>query len=322
MNLRRSELLLLKEKIEEFDRIIIFRHESPDYDAKGSQFGLAYWLRHNFPNKEVLTLGYTNVTIGRGLYPKPDNLSDEEIESKEFLAIVVDTANSSRISDQRYKKAKYVIKIDHHPKNDQYGDLNIITTKAAATSELIYKIITHPIFKGYSLEKESAKFLYSGLVGDTGRFQNSSTTPYSLHVGAKLLEFGFDVQNEVYMGLYGKSINDFKVMKKIFDNYKVSPKGVAYYHLNKDELKELNLDSDQVKIYLYLFSYCEEVKIWVSFAEDTRTNDWRASIRSRDIVINKVAAKYNGGGHKVASGARPKTYGETLKLISDLENLL
>lgn len=322
MNLRRSELLLLKEKIEEFDRIIIFRHESPDYDAKGSQFGLAYWLRHNFPKKEIFTLGYTNVTLGRGLYPKPDNLSDEELKSKDFLAIVVDTANSSRVSDKRYKMAKYVVKIDHHPKIEQYGDLNIVTTKAAAASELIYKIVTHPIFKGYSLEKDSAKFLYSGLVGDTGRFQNSSTTPYSLYAGSKLLEFGFDVQNEVYMGLYGKSINDFKIMKKIFDNYKVSPKGVAYYHLDKDELKELNLDSDQVKIYLYLFSYCEEVKIWVSFAEDTRTNDWRASIRSRDIVINGVAAKYNGGGHKVASGARPKTYEDTLKLIIDLDNLL
>lgn len=321
MRLKVNDLKELKNKIEEFDRIVVFRHEAPDYDAHGSQFGFSFWLKHNFPLKEILTLGDHNVKVGKNLYPDTDTISDEELQAKPFLAIVLDTAVASRISDKRYRYATYLVKIDHHPEVDAYGDLNIVTTKAAATCELIYKILTHPVFKGYSLEKEGAKFLYSGLVGDTGRFQNSSTTPYSLYVGSKLLAFDFNVQQDVYMALYGKSIRDFAIMKQVLNNYQISEKGVAYFHLDAKALEELGLDSDEAKIYLYLFSYCEEVKVWIAFSEDSRTNNWRASIRSRDIVINKVAAKYGGGGHKVAAGARPETYADTLRLVEDIGNL-
>ena len=39
------------EKIEEYSKIIVFRHEMPDFDALGSQFGLFTWLKDNFKNK-------------------------------------------------------------------------------------------------------------------------------------------------------------------------------------------------------------------------------------------------------------------------------
>ena len=321
MRLKKADLILLRQKIEEFQQIVVFRHEAPDFDAHGSQFGLYFWLKHNFPNKDIYAPGESNAIVGKGLYPNNDKISDEVLFSKPFLAIILDTSISKRISDKRYQNAAYKIKIDHHPQEEAYGDLNIVNTDAAATCELLYKIISSPVFKPYKLEKESAKFLYSGLVGDSGRFQNSSTTPYSLYVGSKLLKYGFDLQNGVYMALYGKTLRDFKVMQRVLGNYQISPKGVAYFHLSAKDLQELNLDSDEGKIYLYLFSYCEEVKVWICFCEDARTNDWRASIRSRDIVINKVAAQYGGGGHKVAAGARPQTYEDTLKLVEDIGKL-
>ena len=172
MHLKRKDLEELLLRILSYQRIIVFRHEAPDYDAHGSQFGFAFWLKHNFPDKEIFTLGDANVIVGKHLYPKTDIVSDEEIKAKPFLAIVLDTSVSHRISDKRYQLADYVIKIDHHPQEEAYGNLNIVTTHAAATCELLYKIVSHPIFKAYSLEKESAKFLYSGLVGDNVRFQS------------------------------------------------------------------------------------------------------------------------------------------------------
>ena len=56
--------------IKKFDRIAIFRHIMPDFDALGSQFGLATWIKDNFPNKEVKVLGDNNVVFTKnGLYP-------------------------------------------------------------------------------------------------------------------------------------------------------------------------------------------------------------------------------------------------------------
>ena len=41
---------------------------------------------------------------------------------------------------------------------------------------------------------------------------------------------------------------------------------------------------------------------------------YRGSIRSRDKTINTIAQKYNGGGHRLASGVRDLS-DETLKSI-------
>ena len=62
--------------------------------------------------------------------------------------------------------------------------------------------------------------------------------------------------------------------------------------------------------------------VWVIFAYDKNINLVRASIRSRGPEINKVAEKYNGGGHKMASGAKPTTLEEAMRIMDELDLLL
>ena len=47
----------------------------------------------------------------------------------------------------------------------------------------------------------------------------------------------------------------------------------------------------------------------------------KANIRSRGPVINEIAAKYGGGGHKFASGARLKNWEDADQLIKDLDEI-
>ena len=54
-NFKKEYALVLK-KIKEYDEIAIFRHIRPDFDALGTQFGLATWIKDNFPNKTVKVL--------------------------------------------------------------------------------------------------------------------------------------------------------------------------------------------------------------------------------------------------------------------------
>ena len=56
--------------------------------------------------------------------------------------------------------------------------------------------------------------------------------------------------------------------------------------------------------------------------DDYLKNNYRVSLRSNGIDIEKVAMKYQGGGHKCASGARLNSLDEVDNLISDLDNLL
>ena len=43
--------------IKKYDTIVILRHEVPDFDASGSQFGLKTWIEDNFKNKKVYAFG-------------------------------------------------------------------------------------------------------------------------------------------------------------------------------------------------------------------------------------------------------------------------
>lgn len=121
------------EKIQAYDTIIIHRHQNPDPDAIGSQVGLRDLLRAHFPQKRVLATGYDEPTLT--WLAEMDTVSDEDYAGA--LVIVCDTANTPRIDDKRYTNGDFLIKIDHHPNDDAYGDLLWVDTDSSSTSELI-----------------------------------------------------------------------------------------------------------------------------------------------------------------------------------------
>ena len=71
-----------------------------------------------------------------------------------------------------------------------------------------------------------------------------------------------------------------------------------------------------------MFSNIKGIEIWVAVAENVEEGEWRVSIRSKGIAINGIAAKYGGGGHDQASGAKLKSIEELDSLIRDLDDLL
>lgn len=158
------------EKIKAYDTIIIHRHQRPDPDAIGSQIGLKEILKTNFSDKKILATGVNEPTLS--WIAEMDEVPDNDYEGA--LVIVTDTANTPRIDDDRYDKGDFLIKIDHHPNDDAYGDLLLVDTSASSASEIV---TDWALTLGLSLSDAAARVLYNGIVGDTGRFLYPSTTP-------------------------------------------------------------------------------------------------------------------------------------------------
>ena len=121
------------EKIKAYDTIIIHRHMKPDPDALGSQVGLKALLEHHFPEKTIKAVGFNEPTLS--WLAEMDEVDDQEFEGS--LAIICDTANTARIDDKRYTQADTIIKIDHHPNDEVYGDLVWVDTNSSSASEMI-----------------------------------------------------------------------------------------------------------------------------------------------------------------------------------------
>lgn len=310
---------LILNKIKEYDTICVYRHEFPDFDASGTQNGLVTWLRDSFPQKKIYALGKDFIDFTPRLFPTNDIVNVDEIG--DFLAIVVDTGDTKRIDDKSYAKAKEIIKFDHHPAVENYGKINIVRDELVSCSELVLDfIITNA--KKYPLSPLAAKYFYTGIVGDSGRFLFASTSIHTFECAAYCISKGIDINNDVYQVMYEKDIKDLEIQKYLLNNYTVSEHGVAYYVLKKAQLDELGLRVEQAKNHINLFSNIKGIGIWVSVSEDTEKNEFRVSIRSKKVAINKVASKYHGGGHDQASGAKLASLEELPLLIKDLDDLL
>lgn len=303
------------EQIKKYDTIIIHRHQRPDPDAYGSQVGLAEIIRASFPKKKVYQVGE--------MVSRFDWLvSQDEIEDSVYdnaLVIVTDTANRPRVDDERYTKGKYLIKIDHHPNDDVYGDICWVNTQASSCSEIIYDFYA-ACQAELTLPAGAARVLYAGIVGDTGRFMYDATTPHTLRVAAALVETGIDAA-QLNRKLDSISEPLARLSAYVLENMVVTKHKAAYVILTREIMAKYNLSDGGTAPVVPLLGKLEEVVCWTVLVEQ-ENHSYRLRIRSKGPVINELAKEYHGGGHPLASGAMLKdasaieTYVEKLDQIA------
>ncbi|MFA5486301.1 MAG: bifunctional oligoribonuclease/PAP phosphatase NrnA [Bacilli bacterium] len=304
-------------EVENADRIAVFAHKTPDFDAFGSQFGLATYLKEHYPQKEIIVLGENHYLYSGDLYPLIDVVDDSWFD-KAFLAIIVDTGNLSRVSDNRYQKADTIIKIDHHPNVEPYGKVCFVDTKAVAVSEILALVM---LAHGKGLSAEAASYLFSGIVGDSGRFKYASTTAVTFATTEVLINNGVDI-NKIYNKLYAQEVEDLQIMAYILNNFTITEHGFAYYIVTAETQTKLNIPAERAKENVNVFSGIRGVKAWAAITEIKETGEWRVSLRSAEKPINHIAAKWRGGGHVQASGATLLSKEEIALLVADIDNYL
>lgn len=305
--------------IKKYSTIVVYRHQMPDFDASGCQNGFVTWLKDSFPMKNIFSAGKDFIDFTPRLYPSIPSLDTSKLG--DYLAIVLDTGNTKRIDDDSYQNASMIIKIDHHPAVENYGNINLVNDELASCSELLVDFV-YWCQKKYPLSMLAAKYFFSGIVGDSGRFLYSSTNIHTFEAAEYCLSTGFNPSRDVYQIMYEKDVKDLDVLKYLLNNYKLSEKGVAYYILDNQTLNKLGLRPEQGKNQMSTFSNMKGIEIWVAISEDINENVWRVSIRSKNIAINEVARKYRGGGHDQASGAKLESLDEVPLMIKDLEELI
>ena len=303
--------------IKKYDRICVFRHIKPDFDAYGSQMGLVTFLKDNFPNKEIHYVGDNHVSFAGRVYPVTESLPESWFTIP-FLAIVCDVGEHDRIADPRYAYATDIVKIDHHPSKMEITDIKMVDLDSASASEMVYDLCAN--WKGKKISYQAAWYFYSGIVGDTGNFKYRSTSIHTFACAQALMESGINIA-DVTSCMFQKKIDDLKVTAYVLNHFSVSEHGVAYYYLPEDVQKDLNITSERGKDNVNLFSNIEGIEAWCSFSESIKDNCWWVSIRSKKTDISQVAAKWRGGGHANASGAKILELSELDGLIADLDAL-
>ncbi len=298
--------------INEYDEIIILRHVRPDPDAIGAQLGLKAILKSIFPNKKVTALGEMEPSLA--FLGEMDTVASVE----KPLLIVVDTAGVDRI-DGDLSLGDKVVKIDHHPNNDPFGDLNIVETGVSSTSELIFLLSFIWGFDNDYINDVSARLLFAGIVGDTGRFLFDNTSSMTHLVASELKKFNFDATKDM-SDMNRQSIRQFKFKGYLIDNFEMTDKGVLSVWVPKEVLEEYDINSNEASMHINLYREIEEAAVWFMAVEEE--DEIRVRLRSKKAVINDVAERFGGGGHPLASGVSLDSREELDALVKALESKL
>ncbi|MEB8400610.1 bifunctional oligoribonuclease/PAP phosphatase NrnA [Enterococcus casseliflavus] len=298
--------------IKAFDRIIIHRHQRPDPDALGSQVGLAEILRASFPKKEIYQVGgpVEGLDYLALMQTIPDDLY------KGALVIVTDTANAPRVSDQRYDQGAKLIKIDHHPNDEPYGELVWVNTNASSCSEMIVSF--WQMFQNeLTMTQEAARLLYAGIVGDTGRFLYPATTATTLRLAAELLDYGFDAP-KINRQLDQVSRSVARLSGYVYENIEIDEIGAGKVILSQELQQRFGVVDSETSAVVSLPGKIDEVMAWAIFVEQPE-GYYRVRMRSKGPVINEIAKRHHGGGHPLASGANAKDLEEVALIYQEIQ---
>ena len=298
--------------IKEFDRIIIHRHQRPDPDALGSQVGLAEILRASFPEKEIYQVGgpVEGLDYLALMQTIPDDLY------KGALVIVTDTANAPRVSDQRYDQGAKLIKIDHHPNDEPYGELVWVNTNASSCSEMIVSF--WQMFQNeLTMTQEAARLLYAGIVGDTGRFLYPATTATTLRLAAELLDYGFDAP-KINRQLDQVSRSVARLSGYVYENIEIDEIGAGKVILSQELQQRFGVVDSETSAVVSLPGKIDEVMAWAIFVEQPE-GYYRVRMRSKGPVINEIAKRHHGGVHPLASGANAKDLEEVAVIYQEIQ---
>jgi len=309
---------LFYELIQKYDVITVFRHQNPDPDALGSQWGLVTWLKETFPTKEIYALG-KHIGVKPQLFEAYDLVEDSVVSSS--LAIIRDTANTARIDDQRFMWAKMSLKIDHHPLGEAYAQHQIVVETASSTSEIIAGLIRE-FMLDEAISSKAAKYLYMGILTDSLNFSTSNVTHSTLENAAYLAKSQLNLP-KINEELYLIDENEFVFVNKL-RNSAIVDDGLIYAIVTKEMTDECKITPNMAKEHVNDLGLVREYEIWVLFVQQDEPNHhlYNGSIRSRNVTINDIAKMYNGGGHRLAAAVKNISIDEMKSVISDLKRRL
>lgn len=286
------------------DRIGISTHTKPDGDAVGSGMALYLYLKKRLPDAEVKLFMETPPDCFGYLKYLGDIDSTYAYEETFDVFFALDTVPDRMGEAERFfAAAKKKINIDHHVSNKNgCGDVNVVHPEVGSTAEVLCGLLDEAY-----LDTDIAAALYTGIIHDTGVFQYSNTTPQTMRIAARLMEYDFPFYKIIEESFYQKTYLQNQILgRALMESIRfmdgrcivscVDQKMMQFYNVTPVDLDGIvnhlrNIKGVSCAIFLY----------------ETGLMEYKVSMRSDEMVdVSRVAAYFGGGGHMRAAGCTMK----------------
>lgn len=292
-------------------RPLLLTHRRPDGDALGALAGMALALR---------ALGQTPaVALYEPLPPRyapllggtPWRRWDQErmtLSADCDAVVILDTCARQQLEPvaEWLADAPPTAIVDHHATTDEIGrragDLRVIDPTAGAACLLIHEWVQHVQIP---LASELATALYVGLATDTGWFRFSNTDARMLHAAAALVAAGV-APDRLYNALYQQEpAAKLRLIGRMLERLELHANGqLAVLTLRQADFDAAGADRTMTEDLVNEAGRIAELEATVLCSEEP-DGAVRVNFRSRTrLDVAALAARFGGGGHARAAGAR------------------
>ncbi|MDO5311266.1 MAG: bifunctional oligoribonuclease/PAP phosphatase NrnA [Clostridia bacterium] len=292
-------------------RIGIFTHINPDGDALGSVYSLRDVLHRMGKMTEAYFCGSTEPRLVEIFGAQVSEVPPSECD---FL-IALDCAAKDRLGrfDVYFDNNPNTAAIDHHITHVPYAAERTVAD-ISSNCELMYRLYRE---MKVSISADAARYLYVGIITDTGSFKYSSVKSDTLRTAAELLDIGvnsaalskkiFDTKSRGYLKLYARAIDKLEYY---------SDNRIAVLRLSEEDFNSCGTNEAEASAVVSLPRSVDGVELGV-YVRD-RGDECKVSLRaSEKINAAKLAEAFGGGGHVAASGysVKPAEAEDNLRIL-------
>jgi phosphoesterase RecJ-like protein len=197
-----------------------------------------------------------------------------------------------------------IVNIDHHPSNENYGNVNWIDVNRTAACVMVFELLN---LANVPLTRDDGQYVFTGIYTETGGFSYPNVSAETFNVAAKVLELGVDAA-DIALRMTARDKRNLALLGKVLSTLKIEDK-VATIELTEKMLADAGInhaEQDSDSFIRYPVSI-PGVKMALFFRENSTSGEVRISFRSlAGVDVNRLAARFGGGGHQNAAGARVK----------------
>jgi bifunctional oligoribonuclease and PAP phosphatase NrnA len=304
--------------VRKHQRFLLTTHVRPDPDGLGSQLALADVLEGMGRQVQMVIASswpprYTFLDperrIGRFMPPGPltPNPSPPRGEGRLVdveVIVVLDTGTWNQLGDfgiwMKTSSAKKLV-IDHHLTQDDLGATRLVDTTAEATGRLVYEAAQA---LGQQLSRKAASCLFAAVATDTGWFRHKNTTPATFALAEKLTAAGAD-PTYLYDAIYEQNTAArLNLLGLVLTRMRVIDDGkIAFSEVFRDDYGKTGAIPQDTEDAVGFARSINGIEVGMLFLEQP-AGGVKVSFRSRGKVdVAAVAKLFDGGGHRLASGA-------------------
>jgi phosphoesterase RecJ-like protein len=288
--------------IRDATRVTAICHESPDADTIGGAVAIALIARRLGKQAEIVSADPPAPLFGflagmDEVKPAPGFEPD--------LAVVCDAANLQRVGRIATEHAGWfaaarILNVDHHVSNDAFGDINLVDPHAAATCEVLARLVTELELE---LDPPLATALLTGIVRDSHGFSDGSTSSATLRTAADLVDAGASIariHRAVLMELpYPTMALWGKMLAQVGE---IEGGRIVYATLTQAMLDETGTEQHDADGLAEFLARAKDARVTLLLRELGPATT-RVSIRATDGVdATGIASPFGGGGHRRRAG--------------------